>query len=267
VRRRKWGAVRHKIKTPEEGYQMQFNPKSFYEVNREERYYGFFVFSYMLQNPAASAEICKLIAGVPDSLSFNEPEVYLEATFLRDYWRDLGDPQTYTADTHGRRRAIIENCMSIHGLNPADIDKENFFWTSPKREKLWCPSEWDINLRERPELKRHKELRWAFNAKPDVALVDEKNLMFIEIKLESGEGRTEDGYNQFSTQTLIGNLATRLVPHLVGKKFKRIDLDISGADSLHWNDLMLICKGHSISKFQELVIESFMSRYYASKRQ
>lgn len=245
---------------------MQFNTKSFYEVNREERYYGFFVFSYMLQNPAASAEICKLIASVPDSLAFKEPEVYLEATFLRDYWCDLGDPHAYTTETHQRRRAIIESCLSIHGLNPADIDKEQFFWTSPKRVKLWCPSEWDINLKNRPDLRKHKELRWAFNAKPDVALVDDKNLMFIEIKLESGEGRTEDGYNQFETQELIGKLAINLVPQLAGKAFRRIDLDLNGAGNLHWYDLMLICRRHNSSKFQERVIESFLNRYYENKR-
>jgi hypothetical protein len=240
---------------------MQFNSKPFHEVNREERYYGFFVFSFMLHNPAASAEICKLIADVPKGLLFKEPEVYLEVTFLRDYWRDLGNPKTYNAQTHDSRRKIIENCLLHQGLDPADIDKYNFFWTSENHEKLRYPSEWAIDLKKNPELLKHKELRWAFSAKPDVALVDDKNLMFIEIKLESGEGKTDDGYNQFKTQELIGELAINLIPQFAGKNFKRINLDKSGEGNLHWKDVMDICNNFSNSKFQKQVIKSFMNRY------
>ena len=228
-----------------------FNDKPYFKVNREERFYVALFAHALLSSQIVRERFSDLIQskyGINLNPSFFE--VFLEVAALRDYWNDLGDPVAYTADTHSRRRAIIESILEMFELLPTVIDQHDFFWTSPERRKLWSPGRWDIAKVKEAGLEKLVKVRWAFNAKPDMLIVSGGNALMIEAKLESGEGgNDETGYRQYEIQALSLELWKRLIPSFSRMEVKRLELSRTTKDGILWSDIQGIIEGSNIDEF------------------
>ena len=74
-----------------------FSTKSYFEVNREERHFGFLFMSALVVNIASRRDLVGYIntqSGV--ALNPDMIDVYAEVSLFRDYWRDLGSPSSYS---------------------------------------------------------------------------------------------------------------------------------------------------------------------------
>ncbi|MFO0552240.1 MAG: hypothetical protein U0271_27885 [Polyangiaceae bacterium] len=223
-----------------------FNAKPYYEVNREERNYCALFAHALLSSSDCRERACVVIrrrTGV--ALDPHHLEVYLEVAALRDYWNDLGDPQRYDEETHRRRRAVLDAILSFSSTDTGVIDREPLFWTNGVGSKLWSPARWDLHALDSASLPHLKEVRMAFNAKPDILLMSPTSAVVLEAKVESGEGRNEAvGYAQIKTQKLIVDLWKKLIPifqplHVVlaTLKLRRAsELDLEWADVLEMVD-------------------------------
>ena len=185
-------------------------------------------------------------------------DVYAEVCLFRDYWRALGDPAGYSHETHDARLQIFRAMLDEMGLDPGLIDTEPVFWTGrPGESKLFYPGKWSkdkINSAENAHGLVKKELwriRWACNAKPDVMIEDPDNIVFIEIKVESGFGSSENGYDQIQTQRDILRLGAAVIPALSQKRTELTTLTVDG-DELMWSEIARIV-GEAGSRVYEMV--------------
>jgi hypothetical protein len=253
-----------------------FNEKPYYTVNREERHFGFLFGSAIIHNQEFAKDIFqKYNILIGSNLNVNEYELFLEVAALRDFWYDLGDSFAYIPETHSKRRKILDMILKERGYGINLIDHEPVFWTNGKigTGKLWCPSEWNIS-----ELKRFEKcendlasVRWSFNAKPDVLIVSNNCAVFIEIKVESGGGRSENGYNQLKIQKDISSWMKLLIPEFSQKSFFNTsltlnnELDIKG---LTWNEVIESLKVTSEGKPGSIYVEKclgVLNRYKLNK--
>jgi hypothetical protein len=178
-----------------------FNPKPYHTINREERHFGsLFTSALIYDEDFRRAVFFRLGKATHADLDPQNFEVYTEVAALRDYWFDLGDSKIYSKETHEDRRTVLNIILKDRGYSPDLIDKEPVFWTLGKIStgKLWCPSEWQI--RDLTHIEKEKndlvKIRWCFNAKPDLLIVSGKSCVFLELKVESGAGSNEHGYDQ-----------------------------------------------------------------------
>ena len=233
-----------------------FNDKEYFEVNREERHFGNLLISSLIYNSKYREYFFGLVnkkIGSPDFL--RDPfDIYSETAILRDYWNDLGDAQKWTQELFNRRREIIDSCLDCFKIDKSIIDKEEYkeiFWTNKK--KLCSPGKW--TEKNNGKLKKLKDIQrkygisesenylcrigWAFNAKPDILIISGENCIIIELKLESGIGRTDDGYNQIQTQQDIIDLCKITAPFFSNKTFKRILLTKEASNNdLSWSEAL-----------------------------
>lgn len=131
------------------------------------------------------------------------------------------------------------------GYDPGIIDHNRVFWTNGNigGGKLWCPSEWNIN-----ELKeifgsgnKLVPVRWCFNAKPDVLIVSNSSSVFIEVKVESGGGRSSSGYDQLDIQIEISVLMKMLIPEFHSHNFYNSSLTLNDElriKGLEWREII-----------------------------
>ncbi|WP_208019709.1 hypothetical protein [Candidatus Chlorobium masyuteum] len=247
---------------------IMFNKNSYSVVNREERFFCFLFAHALLSSRAVRvgfAELAKSkcdIALHPDNL-----EVYVEVAALRDYWYDLGKPDEYLKDTHNLRRVVLEKILEIRDVPLASLDQHELFWTTPKREKLWSPSHWGIEELKNAGLEKLKQVRWAFNAKPDILLVSPKTMLVIEAKLESGEGRKDEtGYKQYDILPLIVELWEKLIPEFQKRKMVQAKLErqASGSNTVTWSDIIEIINASDIDPFTRNAMAQ-LNRYYTKK--
>lgn len=231
---------------------MPFNNNTYLYVNREERFYCA-LFAHTLLSSASVRESCsKLInARFNVSLDPDRLEVFVEAAALRDYWRDLGDPRTYTDETHRRRLEVLTDALNLLDVPAQVIDDHDFFWTSSARRKLWSPGRWNVQSIKRADLEELLHLKWAFNGKPDLMLAAPAGVMLLEAKVESGEGKdAESGYAQFENQKLIGRLLKELVPVYHDAKFGNGWVVNNGrSDGITWREIAGWCDGGEVDEF------------------
>ncbi|WP_045217372.1 hypothetical protein [Desulfonatronovibrio magnus] len=155
----------------------------------------------------------------------------------------FGDQAVYSDETHNSRISFLRELFSCMNLNPDLIDQYGMFWTGTiKKSKLWFPGKWakngiqEIETTENILEKKLFRCRWLCNAKPDVMITSGKQAIFIEIKLESGFGSSEDGYEQAKTQTDIVKLAGIILPFLKDNRIAQTDLSTTPKDrGLSWN--------------------------------
>lgn len=220
----------------------------------------------------AEAILSKYNAIVGSDLDSKQFDIFLEVAALRDFWFDLGDSFKYTQETHQKRRLVLNNILEQKGYDKGIIDREEVFWTNGKigTGKLWCPSEWNIKELERFEKSKNDlaSIRWSFNAKPDVLIVSNNSAVFIEIKIESGTGKSDSGYNQLDIQEEISKWMKLLIPEFMGKAFYNTTLTLNNElkiKGLTWqeviNTLKLTSDGKSGSKYVEKCL-SVLTRYY-----
>ncbi|MDZ7790291.1 MAG: hypothetical protein U5L08_07340 [Xanthomonadales bacterium] len=214
------------------------------KVNREERFYCMLLAHCLLSNEPARQGFAKVVednAGLPSMFSQSpELDVYVEVAALRDFWRELGNPGRYDEALEQARLDFLgkaidwANTLDLEGAEgcapiPSDVREKapgSPFWTegrnSGHKKKLWSPARWSIKrLKDfplsKPCAERLMRLRWAFNAKPDILVLEGRNGILIEAKVESGGGSNQEGYDQLQTQRDILGLWKHLgLPGLDG---------------------------------------------------
>jgi len=211
-----------------------------------------------------------------DASSF---EIYFEVAALRDYWHALGKTdEDYNKITHPKRRDVITTILEDLDYDPAIIDQYGVFWTNGNigSGKLWCPSEWNISELRQIE-KSYNDLvsiRWCFNAKPDILIVSNKSAVFIEVKIESGSGRSNSGYDQLEIQIQISDLMNQLIPKYTSLTFHNSSLTLSDELSIRgtqkvfgikWTDVIEDLKSTMDNKPGSIYVNQCLSellRYY-----
>lgn len=209
-----------------------FNRNPYYTVNREERHFGFLFGSAVIHNIEFAQKIFNRYNSLLDSnLDIKSYEIFFEVAALRDYWRDLGNSNEYSDETHNKRRNVLNMILRHKGYDPNIIDHNGVFWTNGNigTGKLWCPSEWNIKEIQKNEKSVNDlvSIRWCFNAKPDILIVSNNSAVFIEVKIESGSGRSNSGYDQLDIQEDISVLMKLLIPDFQNHNFYNSSLTLN----------------------------------------
>ena len=242
-----------------------FSEKSYSEVNREERFFCFLLSHALLMSGQVRQVFAKLASKKCNvSLDPDKLEVYVEASVLRDYWRDLGDPVAYSPETHNNRRAVLELIFEKHSISADVLDKHDLFWTSTR--KLWNPNHWSEKALEEAGLKELIKVKWAFNAKPDILLVSPESMLVIEAKVESAEGcKADTSYKQLEIQELVIDLWKRLIPSFQDREIKLALLNVSSSHEkvpvLQWSDIIPLISGSDVDEFTRNAFVQ-LKRYY-----
>ena len=227
-----------------------FNNKEYFEVNREERHFGNLLISTIIYDEKFRCYFFNLI-----NSKINKPEylkgsfdIYSETAILRDYWYDLGDYRKWSPELLNKRKEIICLCMQNFNIDPIIIEKYPIFWTN---NQLWFPGKWtekhNKNLQKLNSIQKENlipnnylcRIGWAFNAKPDLLIISNNNCIIIELKLESGIGKNDDGYDQIQTQQDIIELTKITVPFFNNKSFEKILLTKENDKvNLSWSEIL-----------------------------
>jgi hypothetical protein len=203
-----------------------------YEINREERHFGFLFLTAVISCPEFRKDMFTDLASrasLPlDPMDF---DIYAEVAIFRDYWNKLGDHNKYTAELHSRRLAALREILGALTVDPSLIDECDMFWTGPIGDsKLWYPGKWpeaniqDIEIKRGIPDKRLWRCRWLCNAKPDVMIHSGNSVLFIEVKVESGMGASDNGYHQEQTQHDIITAGKRLIDWMKNSHVARLTL-------------------------------------------
>lgn len=236
---------------------MGFNKEQYFKINREERFFCFLVCHAILSSEGFRKGFLKLIDRKRDvNLDPNSVEIYPEAAVLRDYWHDLGNPTTYDEKTGKKRRSILVSLLSNYVDLPGSIvDENSFFWTEKK--KLWSPGHWDLESINVAGFKKYqaemlRDIKWAFNCKPDIMLVSNGTIILFEAKVESKIGRSNLGYDQFKIQELVGRLVKNLVPIYENSHFLNMLIkNQADKDDISWQELVKLMDHSDIDDFSK----------------
>lgn len=224
-----------------------FPDAEYYQINREERHFGFLFMSALALNLDARRNIVAYInSTISGNIDPTQIDVYAEVCLFRDHWRALGDPAKYSSETHSHRLQIFLRMLEVMELDTTMLESEPVFWTGqPGESKLFYPGKWHkdkINNAEKTYGLKAKELwrlRWACNAKPDVMIEDPENVVFVEIKVESDFGKSDNGYSQLQTQRDILRIGKSLIPSMANKRTELTTLTLDGK-GLVWPEIIRI---------------------------
>ncbi len=220
---------------------------NFFQINREERHFGFLFLTAIISNNEFRKSLFKIInSRLSTSLHYDEFDVYAEVAIFRDYWNSLGDQNKYNKELHQKRIDVLTRILKTMELDEKIIHNEDIFWTGIVGEsKLWFPGRWaesKIRRVEKNKTIEDKKLwrcRWLCNAKPDVMIQSGNNLLFIEIKVESGIGTTDEGYNQEQTQNDIVKVGSDIFDWMGNSDIKRINLShIAETNGITWGEVI-----------------------------
>jgi hypothetical protein len=228
---------------------------NFFEVNREERHFGFLFMTAILAYPDFRKCLFELLNKRTElALDPDNFEVYAEPAIFRDYWYDLGNHKNYDKELCKKRIKMVKKLLYAMG-NDLPI-KNSLFWTGKVEEsKIRFPGKWATNKIRAIESEKKTRLigqkllrcKWLCNAKPDVMIQSKKNILFIEIKVESSAGSDEEKYNnpeptkrlvynQKKTQNDIVDVVEKLIDGMNGAKIERIELT-RNSKTLPWKEV------------------------------
>ena len=180
--------------------------RPFYEFVREERLFCATLAHLLMERGPNLATFLRLVnAKLPGdsqvpTTGLEEAQIYVEFTFLRDYWNRLG------RDNNAKRSFIFKLLSRVEGLRcyqdggfPDSISGFNEFFVGPPggriEHDIVYPGRWSVTSlyhrfgRDAAEFRDFCRFKWAFNIKPDmVVLLPSSSPLCIEAKLESGEG-------------------------------------------------------------------------------
>lgn len=203
-----------------------------FEINREERHFGFLLLAALISNSGFRRAIFHTINS-QFSISLNDQEfdIYAEVAIFRDYWESLNRKcEDAEALTQGKRK-IVCGILESMALDQSMVDRESLFWTGATGEsKIRFPGKWlgaKINEVESQNNIRPLELwrcKWLCNAKPDIMIESGDDILFIEVKVESGMAISSKGYRQEQTQEDIIKAGRRVIPWMNRPRINRIDL-------------------------------------------
>ncbi len=203
-----------------------------YHINREERHFGFLFFTALISNSVFREEIFALMneRGAMQ-LNAEEFDVYAEVAIFRDHWNALGNHNNYNAELHSKRLEVLSDILEANHIETSVIYQHDMFWTgSIGASKLWYPGKWSerkIQEIETAHEMQEKELwrcRWLCNAKPDVMIHSGNDVLFIEIKVESGMGFASNGYEQGRTQEDIIKTGKQVIDWMKYANVQRMTL-------------------------------------------
>jgi hypothetical protein len=210
---------------------------NFFEVNREERHFGFLLMASILSYPDFRKCLFKRLNELTElALNPNGFDIYAEPAILRDYWNDCGDPKKYNEKLESKRLAMLKKFLSAAKIG-SELIGNRVCWTGEvKKSKLLFPGRWkneEINGFGLIKSRKLLRFKWLCNAKPDVMIQSKKNLLLIEIKVESKTSSAntrydkikrdkELVYNQENTQEDLIKFIWRFFDL---EKVKRIDLN------------------------------------------
>jgi hypothetical protein len=239
-----------------------FNDRPYAEINREERFFCSLLAHALLATDVVRRRFLELLAMKTGArLDPEHLEVFIEAAALRDYWNDLGDPSAYSDDTHGRRRVVLDLILGELGVPAQVLDEHPLFWTFPERKKLWSPGRWEEKALREAGLDGLVDVKWAFNAKPDMMLASPGCVVFVEAKLESGEGRSGAGYEQFQVQKLTARLLRVLSPAYSRCTFHTTVLALRPTSGIAWSDVLSSVEGAPLDEFTARSLRG-LERFY-----
>lgn len=197
---------------------------SFMTVIREERFFcTLLVHACLSDEPFSDRFVHRLAEVSRTPLGSGGLELYTEVAWLRDYWYQLGDFRTYSAELHQRRREQLLSVLEVH-LGDADLAARviEAHFTETTKGRIQSPGRWDVKEIESfttvaaterdqgdPLKLRRKlcELKWAYNAKPDLLVIGDRVPVLIEAKVESGiDYKKTTGYNQARISQTIRRL-------------------------------------------------------------
>ncbi len=243
-----------------------FNNKPYSQVNREESFYCSLFGHVLLSSRSFRVSFSELVSErYGTSLDPNQLEIYWEVAALRDYWHDLGDPRRYTEETHEARRKVVSHLLERSGFSANKIDEQELFWTQrlgSKGSKLRFPGAWPLMDLRAANLDTLKEIRWAFNAKPDMLLLTPTGALVIEAKVECGVGRNgTTGYDQLDTQCLITCLWKELIPHFaeVEMCLATLALRTRNANSISWKEILALLPLDELDSFSACALKRLES--------
>jgi hypothetical protein len=250
-----------------------FNDNSYYKVNREERHFGFMFGSALIHNPEFAERIFQKYNSILGSdLDIKSFEIYFEVAALRDYWRDLGRSDEYSDETHNKRRNVLNKILHNKSYDPRIIDQNRVFWTNGNigTGKLWCASEWNIKELQKIEKSVNDlvSIRWCFNAKPDILIVSNTSSVFIEVKVESGGGRSGTGYDQLDIQEEISKYMKLLIPKFSCLNFYNSSLTLNDElriKGIKWSEVIEDLRCTLDNKLGSIYVHQCLSellRYY-----
>lgn len=229
-----------------------------YEINREERHFGFLFMTALISNGDFRTAVFQIIKDRSElgiKLSSDSFDIYAEVAIFRDHWYTLGSHLKYTEELHRKRLAVLNNILSSMSVNAEIIDKEDLFWTRQIGEsKLWYPGKWDRRKIQEVESKYGIadrllwRCRWLCNAKPDVMIQSRNEIVFIEIKVESGMGSTEEGYDQEQTQSDIIKIASRTIDWMQQARIGRITLaQLEHESGITWDEIVNLYEENKVN--------------------
>lgn len=244
---------------------------SFLETTREERFFCA-VLLHVLLTPSRSQEavlsIINAAAGGPP-LSTANLEVFVEVAALRDAWYALGDHHHYTGVLHDARLEVLHGllraaCGFTGDKSELDtlIQQHDFFWSTPKKVKLHSPGRWPLKgLQSATAVApyaRLRQLKWAFNAKPDFLFLSGGHGLLVEAKAASPFGSNQTtGYDQESVQDLIAELFPVFTRGLVTAPLRRIAITnvAHDAGNLTWSEILSVVDAAEIGAFSHAALE------------
>lgn len=220
----------------------------FYKINREERHFSFLFMAAVISNHSFRKRSFESINQQSSlTLNPNDFDVYAEVALFRDYWYSLGDHKNYDMELHNKRMRMLQLILKGMNLDEQLICDFDMFWTGEiGQSKLWYPGRWATSkIREIEKVKNITEkklwrCRWLCNAKPDVLIQSPDNLLFIEIKVESGMGSADTGYDQEQTQQDIITIGSKIFDWMHISNIDRITLTKkSEKNNLSWEDVKI----------------------------
>lgn len=208
--------------------------------NREERFWCFLLTHSLLSSKNIRNKILTKIKEVGHiGLDENNLKVFIETAIIRDYWFTLGKDKK-------PRIEFIKKLFNVVGIeNNIDIENERLFYTTDKRNQIASPSRWAEKYMKKfdDNKKNLLKIKWAFNAKPDIMLMDDESFVFIEAKVESKESDYKGSIfsdiksKQTDIQELIVKIIVETIPPFnANKKGKAIMLDKKG-NGLIWSEI------------------------------
>ena len=222
-----------------------------YQINREERHFGFLFLSAVISNPAFRKELFALI-NARTSLQLNDQkfDIYAEVAIFRDIWNHFGDHKHYNKKIHSDRLMMLMAILETMGIDSSIVNQEDLFWTDEiDKSKLWFPGKWSQTKIEEAQTRRQIKdnrllrCRWLCNAKPDILIHSGDDVLFIEVKVESGMGSNEHGYDQVQTQQDIITVGAKIIDWIHDGRVQRINLSHLTADKdIIWRDVIDIYK-------------------------
>jgi hypothetical protein len=178
---------------------------SFVRIVREERLFCSVLAHLLMQGGSNLTRFMELVrrelpSGSHLDATRENAEVYVEFTFLRDYWSSLGP------NNEAKRRFILSLLARVDGLRgrvdmgfPDAIPEFNALFMGSRGRRITkdivYPGQWsvlqlnEISNTRSDEFRDFCRFKWAFNIKPDiVVLLPGSRPLCIEAKLESKEG-------------------------------------------------------------------------------